>query len=86
MTDGLLHVFGVTTRAELIWVIFGLFAQFLFMMRFLVQWIASERARKSIVPVAFWYFSLAGGVVSVTAAPGVGVSVPPLAPGRRKNQ
>lgn len=68
MIERLLHVFGVTTRAELIWVIFGLFAQFLFMMRFLVQWIASERARKSIVPVSFWYFSLAGGITLLAYA------------------
>ena len=33
------------------------------MMRFVVQWIASERVGKSIVPVAFWFFSVAGGVL-----------------------
>lgn len=43
------------------WVLLGFVAQFLFMMRFVVQWIASERARRSIVPVAFWFFSLGGG-------------------------
>ena len=42
------------------WVIFGLGFQALFFMRFLVQWIASERAGRSVVPVAFWYFSIAG--------------------------
>lgn len=45
------------------WVILGLFAQGCFTMRFLVQWIASERARRSVVPVAFWFFSLFGGVL-----------------------
>jgi len=50
------------------WVLFGFGAQFLFMMRFLVQWIASERKRRSYVPVAFWYFSLAGGVMLLTYA------------------
>src|SRR5690349_16043973 len=32
-------------------------------MRFLVQWIASERARASVIPVAFWFFSIGGGVL-----------------------
>ena len=32
-------------------------------MRFLVQWIASERARKSVIPVAFWFFSIGGGIL-----------------------
>jgi lipid-A-disaccharide synthase-like uncharacterized protein len=45
------------------WVILGLVAQGLFTMRFVVQWIASERARKSVIPVAFWFFSIGGGVL-----------------------
>src|SRR6195952_4705499 len=43
------------------WVILGFIAQGFFTMRFVVQWIASERARASVVPVAFWFFSLGGG-------------------------
>jgi lipid-A-disaccharide synthase-like uncharacterized protein len=39
----------------------GLCGQGLFFGRFLVQWIASERQGKSIVPIAFWYFSMGGG-------------------------
>ena len=50
------------------WVILGFVAQFLFMMRFIVQWIASERARRSVVPVAFWFFSLGGGVLLLVYA------------------
>lgn len=45
------------------WVILGFVAQFFFMMRFVVQWLASERAKRSVVPVAFWFFSLGGGVL-----------------------
>ncbi len=41
---------------------FGFTGQAMFSARFLVQWIASERQRKSVMPVWFWYFSLAGGV------------------------
>ena len=44
-----------------LWLGIGFAGQALFSARFLVQWIASERARRSIVPTAFWYFSLAGG-------------------------
>ncbi|MCX2722895.1 lipid-A-disaccharide synthase N-terminal domain-containing protein [Roseibium salinum] len=43
------------------WIILGFFAQAMFMMRFVIQWIASERVGRSIVPVAFWFFSIAGG-------------------------
>lgn len=44
-------------------VVLGFIAQALFTMRFVVQWIASERARKSVIPVAFWFFSIGGGVL-----------------------
>ena len=43
------------------WVLLGLAAQALFTMRFLVQWIASERAGHSVIPMAFWLFSIGGG-------------------------
>lgn len=43
-----------------LWLIIGLTGQLLFSLRFFVQWLASEREKKSIVPVSFWYFSLAG--------------------------
>src|SRR5262245_28341203 len=42
--------------------VFGAFGQALFASRFIVQWIASEMAGKSVIPVVFWYFSLGGGV------------------------
>lgn len=46
-------------------VVFGLAAQTMFMMRFVIQWISSERAKRSVVPEAFWYFSLLGGMMLV---------------------
>ncbi len=46
-----------------IWVLIGLCGQAFFMMRFVVQWIASERVKQSIVPQTFWYFSIGGGVI-----------------------
>ncbi|MDY7095130.1 MAG: lipid-A-disaccharide synthase N-terminal domain-containing protein, partial [Acidobacteriota bacterium] len=39
-----------------------------FFARFLVQWIASERRKESVVPVAFWFFSLGGGLVLLSYA------------------
>ncbi|HMK78524.1 MAG TPA: lipid-A-disaccharide synthase N-terminal domain-containing protein [Xanthobacteraceae bacterium] len=45
------------------WVVLGYIAQALFSMRFVVQWIASERAGKSIIPTTFWLFSIGGGVL-----------------------
>src|ERR671928_1751400 len=47
---------------EVIWIAIGFAGQFLFMMRFLWQWIQSERQQRSMIPIAFWYFSLAGGM------------------------
>lgn len=44
-----------------VWIALGFFAQAMFTMRFVVQWVASERAGRSVVPIAFWFFSLAGG-------------------------
>lgn len=46
-----------------LWTLIGLAGQMLFMSRFLVQWIASERAKRSVIPEAFWYFSLVGGAI-----------------------
>lgn len=49
-------------------VLFGLIGQGLFMMRFVMQWVLSEKAGRSVVPEIFWYFSLGGGVVLLTYA------------------
>lgn len=51
------------TTVELVWLTVGFIAQAMFSMRFIIQWIASERVKRSIVPEAFWYFSLAGGAL-----------------------
>ncbi len=51
-----------------LWLYIGFFGQFLFSMRFIVQWIASEQAKKSIIPKAFWYFSISGGITLLSYA------------------
>lgn len=50
------------------WTLWGFVGQFIFFMRFVVQWIASERAKKSVVPAAFWYISLVGTVMLIVYA------------------
>jgi lipid-A-disaccharide synthase-like uncharacterized protein len=50
------------------WVVVGFVAQILFGARFFVQWMASERARRSVVPLAFWLFSISGGLLLLTYA------------------
>jgi lipid-A-disaccharide synthase-like uncharacterized protein len=47
---------------ESLWLGIGFLGQAMFSMRFLVQWVQSERQRRSIIPIAFWYFSILGGV------------------------
>lgn len=49
--------------AEHVWLAIGFLGQLMFSMRFLVQWVASERKRQSVVPIAFWYFSIGGGLL-----------------------
>jgi lipid-A-disaccharide synthase-like uncharacterized protein len=50
------------------WLIVGFLGQALFSMRFILQWVQSERARRSVIPIAFWYFSLAGSIVLLAYA------------------
>jgi lipid-A-disaccharide synthase-like uncharacterized protein len=45
------------------WVLLGFLAQAFFTARFAVQWLASERAGKSVIPLAFWWLSIGGGVL-----------------------
>ena len=57
-----------TPASEKAWLGVGFLAQLMFSMRFIVQWIASERARRSIVPETFWYFSFVGGFMLLAYA------------------
>jgi lipid-A-disaccharide synthase-like uncharacterized protein len=58
----------IPTSTHAIWLGIGFLGQALFGMRFVVQWVSSERQRRSVVPVAFWYFSLLGGVTLLAYA------------------
>jgi len=58
----------VNNAVEFWWVMFGLGGQLMFSARFILQWIASEKAKRSTVPITFWYFSIAGGLTLLTYA------------------
>lgn len=68
MFSGLAEWWAKTPTTELIWLGVGFAAQLMFSLRFIVQWVASERARASIVPEVFWYFSFAGGLMLLVYA------------------
>ena len=54
---------SMATSPEQLMIIVGFGGQALFASRFIIQWIKSEGAKKSVIPVAFWYFSIGGGTV-----------------------
>ncbi len=62
-TGGLYAIFNITSWTGLVWVGLGLFAQMLFTARMIVQWLASERVRASVVPESFWWLSLIGATM-----------------------
>jgi lipid-A-disaccharide synthase-like uncharacterized protein len=59
---------GVDDWTEFVWVCVGLGGQLMFSARFLLQWLASEKARKSVMPTAFWWFSIGGGLTLLAYA------------------
>ena len=61
------HILDWVT-ADPIWVAVGLVGNVLFASRFIVQWFQSEREGRSVIPVAFWYLSLVGGIVTAAYA------------------
>jgi len=61
-------MFDEMTRVETIWVAIGLLGQLMFSGRFIVQWIASEREKKMVIPIMFWHFSLWGGLILLAYA------------------
>lgn len=70
-------LFGWLT-SEHIWLMVGFAGQALFASRFLVQWFKSEIEGRSVIPVAFWYFSLAGGIITLVYALHVGKDAAPF--------
>jgi lipid-A-disaccharide synthase-like uncharacterized protein len=60
-----LYTLAVTHPLDTIWTGIGFLGQAVFGVRFLIQWVRSEQVGHSVVPIAFWYVSLAGGLISL---------------------
>jgi lipid-A-disaccharide synthase-like uncharacterized protein len=56
------------TTPELVWFIVGMTGEAVFLMRFVVQWIASERSKRTVVPIVFWHLSLVGTLMVLAYA------------------
>jgi lipid-A-disaccharide synthase-like uncharacterized protein len=57
------RLFNVSSLTGVAWVLFGLFGQVLFAGRMVVQWLVSERQKRSVIPPVFWWMSLGGGAI-----------------------
>ncbi len=57
---------------EFLWVSFGTIGQLVFFSRWIIQWFSSERSKSSIIPVAFWWCSLIGGIITLVYANHIG--------------
>jgi lipid-A-disaccharide synthase-like uncharacterized protein len=63
-----LYLLASRNQSDTIWIAIGFLGQAVFGIRFLIQWLRSEQVGHSVVPIAFWYCSLVGGLVSFSYA------------------
>ena len=70
----LLDLLGLNNLSfnELVWVAFGMIGQLVFFSRWIIQWLSSEKNKSSVIPVAFWWFSLIGGIITLIYAKHIG--------------
>jgi len=70
MIDTLLELLGLKNLSsnEILWVTFGTLGQLIFFSRWIIQWLSSEKSKSSVIPVAFWWCSLIGGIVTLIYA------------------
>ena len=54
--------------SEQTWIIIGLMGQLLFSWRFILQWITSEKNKRSVIPIGFWYLSIGGSLILLSYA------------------
>ena len=73
-TIQLLELLGLNnlTFNEFIWVAFGTLGQLVFFSRWIIQWLSSEKIQSSVIPVAFWWCSLSGGIITLIYAKHIG--------------
>ena len=69
-----LNILGLNNlnSTELLWVIFGTLGQLVFFSRWIIQWLSSEKKKSSVIPVAFWWCSLIGGLITLIYAKHIG--------------
>ena len=73
-TNQFLDLIGLSnlTFQEFIWVVFGTLGQLVFFTRWIIQWFSSEKKKSSVIPVAFWWCSLIGGIITLIYAKHIG--------------
>ena len=69
-TEQFLDLVGLNnlTLQEFVWVAFGTLGQLVFFSRWIIQWLSSEKNKSSVIPVAFWWCSLLGGIITLIYA------------------
>ena len=60
--NAVFRLLNITSWASMGWIVIGFGGQAIFMSRFLIQWIVSERKQESVIPTSFWWISLFGAV------------------------
>ena len=72
--ENLLEILGLNNLSykEFLWVTFGTLGQLVFFSRWIIQWLKSEKSKTSVIPVAFWWCSLAGGIITLIYANHIG--------------
>ena len=70
----ILNVLGLSNLSftEFLWISFGTFGQLIFFSRWIVQWFYSEKNKSSVIPIAFWWCSLLGGIITLVYAYHIG--------------
>ena len=74
INNQILDLLGLSNLSyiEFIWVCFGTAGQLIFFSRWIIQWLSSEKNKSSIIPVAFWWCSLVGGLITLVYAKHIG--------------
>ena len=72
--SSILNILGLhnLSYSEFLWVAFGTAGQLIFFSRWIIQWISSEKSKSSIIPVAFWWCSFLGGLITLVYAHHIG--------------
>jgi lipid-A-disaccharide synthase-like uncharacterized protein len=70
----ILDILGLSnlSYSEFLWISFGTIGQLIFFSRWIIQWLSSEKSKVSFIPVAFWWCSLLGGLITLIYAHHIG--------------